>query len=294
MSALAVLKKPKSIRWFYWSVLATIVVVLAVLVLRHEANGGLDPLPVSNLIRGTGESKSLFVVVHAYRGSIEKMADVRKAIQKVRPDADVLMVQYPAWTFSNADCFKIAEHLCQEVNGYYTTNKYTNICFVGYSMGALLARKAYVYGWGRTEDLSSDPDAPPTIRPALEWATNGTVKRFVLLAGMNRGWTTRTRPRGMTVLHQFEYTAGKFIGWATGTGHLIRDCEMGSPFVANLRMQWLELIHPLPKAQRPEVIQLLGDTDDVVSSEDNRDVNVSKDFVWVQLSATKHVNATDF
>src|SRR5271166_5513999 len=62
-----------------------------------------------------------------------------------------------------------------------------------------------------------------------------------------------------------------------------------TPFVANLRIQWLDLMRSLQTAEpkpgapeldqptqdeRPVVIQLLGDRDDFVSSEDQRDVTV--------------------
>jgi pimeloyl-ACP methyl ester carboxylesterase len=288
------MKRPKFVKWLCITVAVVTLAFVTRAVLRHEANSGLNPLLKLVPVRGKPGATNLIVVVHAYNGSIQRMADVQKAIANCRPDAEILMTEYPAKTFSNADCFQIASNLCEEVSRRYESNHYASIEFVGYSMGALLARKAFVYGLGRVEDLSPDENAPATNRPPEPWAANGTVKRFVLLAGMNRGWTTRTRPRGMTLFHQFEYTAGKFIGWATDTGRLIRQCERGEPFVANLRMQWLEVVGKMPPEQQPTVIQLLGDTDDIVSDEDNRDVNVARNFVWVQMTATGHKNATDF
>jgi predicted esterase len=257
------------------------------------ANRGLN-----ELIRvepyGKSGSDRLIVVVHAYQGSNVQMSDVRKAIEESRNDAEILMVQYPAGTWSNADCFQISSKLCEEINRRYTANRYKSIEFVGYSMGALLARKSYVYACGHIEDLDPNPASKAEMRPAYEWATNGTVKRFVLLAGTNRGWSTRIRPNGMTLWHQFLYKAGKLVGWATDTGRLICQCETGEPFVANLRLQWMEAIRALPKDNQPKVIQLLGDTDDIVSSEDSRDANVARDFVWVQLAGTNHLNAAAF
>jgi predicted esterase len=245
----------------------------------------------TSLVRAAGDATNLIVVVHHYTGSSNAMADVRAAIQEVRPNSDLLMTEYPAATFSNGDCFQIAEQLCRAVNDAWAGGAYSGVEFVGYSMGALLVRKAYVYGWGRVEDLDPNPDAPASHRAPQAWVTNTT--RFVLLAGMNRGWTTRTRPNGMGFGNWLLYNTGKAIGVLTGTARLIRQCEAGEPFVANLRMQWLD-IHRINHGHRPLVIQLLGDDDNLVTREDERDVSVSKDFVWVQLSGTRHGNAGDF
>ncbi|MFL6520035.1 MAG: lipase family alpha/beta hydrolase [Chthoniobacterales bacterium] len=290
-------KAPSSLRKkiLWWTAAAAL---LAFFLLRaamqYSANQGVND-PVQFEFFGNPDSKHLIVVIHAYQGSKEKMAEVRQAIQEEHTDAEIMMVQYPPGTFSNADCFQISSKLCEHIDLCYREKPghYERIDFVGYSMGALLARKSYVYACGKIEDLNPDPEAAPSVRPAYEWATNGTVKRFVLFAGMNRGWSVRNRPSGMSLWHQSLYTAGKFIGWATDTGRLALQCETGEPFVANLRLQWLDVMRE-PGFVRPTVIQLLGDTDDIVSSEDSRDVNVSKEFIWVQLAGTNHFNATKF
>src|SRR5262249_13053254 len=188
-------------------------------------------------------------------GSSNTMSDVRDAIKAVRPNSDILMVQYPASIFSNGDCPQIAESLCQKIHRAWSTGRYRGVEFVGYSMGALLARKAYVYGWGRVEDLSKVEDSPAEHRPPQPWVTNTT--RFVLLAGMNRGWTSRTRPNGMGFSRWLQLRVGKAIGALTGTGRLIRQCEAGEPFVANLRMQWLD-VYRAGQTRLPLVVQLLG------------------------------------
>jgi pimeloyl-ACP methyl ester carboxylesterase len=44
---------------------------------------------------------------------------------------------------------------------------------------------------------------------------------------------------------------------------------------------------------RPAVVQLLGDKDDVVSTEDSRDVTVARDFIWVKVHNTGHADLID-
>jgi hypothetical protein len=245
----------------------------------------------TELVRASGKATNLIAVVHHYKGSAQKMADVRAALTDARPNSDILITEFPASTFSNGDCFQLSEQLCQALNGLWSSNSYGGVELVGYSMGALLARKAYVYGWGRVEDLNPNRDAPTTNRPPQAWVTNTT--RFVLLAGMNRGWTTRTRPNGMGLGTWLLFKVGKVIGVTTGTGRLILQCEAGEPFVSNLRMQWLD-VYRTTQPHFPLMIQLLGDNDNLVTREDERDVSVAKDFVWVQLSGTEHGNAAEF
>lgn len=291
-------KSPEQMPTKHWKLILAVVLGLVALfgltrvVLQHVAEPDPDRLLETKIIQsGPGKSTNLIIVVHGYEGSIDSMASVTEAIQAKRPDADLLLVEYPASTFSNADCFEISEKLCRRIKDVTKEHSYGNIEFVGYSMGALLARKAYVYGWGQIQD-HSPPDDPIETRLPMEWVTN--TSRFVLLAGMNRGWTTRIRPRGMSWKTRAIYTIGKLLGQTTDTGHLIRQCEAGEPFVANLRMQWLEVFRLTKGSNRPTVVQLLGDKDDIVSSEDNRDISVAKNFVWVQLSGTGHSDATSF
>jgi hypothetical protein len=284
------------------AIAAIALLAFSVFQLRYLANRGLGKLVQFQSFGNIG-ADHLIVVVHAYGGNSENMREVRETLKKSRPDAEILMVQYPAGTWSNADCFKMSSKLFDEIDLRYNKKEghYKSIEFVGYSMGALLARKCYVYACGRIEDYAPgpgdpDPEALVRTRGPRDWVKagkDGTDTRFVLFAGMNRGWSTRDRPGGMGLWHQFAYNAGKFIGWATGTGRMIRQCETGEPFVANLRLQWLEAMRN-PEIRQPTVIQLLGDTDDIVSGEDSRDASVNKNFIWVQLAGTDHFNATKF
>ena len=54
---------------------------------------------------------------------------------------------------------------------------------VGYSLGALIARKAFLYGCNQVDDVPHYNRA----NPPLDWVS--LVDRFVLLAGANCGWS---------------------------------------------------------------------------------------------------------
>jgi predicted esterase len=212
-----------------------------------------------------------------------------KLIVQARRDADVLFLKYPSHPESNANAFQIAEQMCHAINRQFAAGTYESVILVGYSRGALLLRKAYVYGHGLIQDLTS---VAGETRAAMPWVH--AVKRFVLLAGMNRGWTLRRRLPTMPIAEWLWLRFTTSIARLTGTALLLRQCENGHPFVANLRIQWLDLIRGLPPDQRPVVIQLLGDRDDLVSGEDHRDVTVARDFIWVTVSNSTHSNIVDF
>ena len=255
--------------------------VVFVLVLKHIAGRGRKT-PVTGELE-SNNSKTLIVLVHGTRNTAVYLASMRSILASLQKNADLLPVQYASNQLSNADPFLVSEQICQKIHEVHTRVDYDDIILVGYSKGALLVRKALMYGYGRVEDLDTEPGVS---RPALTWV--GKVERFVLLAGMNRGWSLRFRPKQMPRrvfwLLRFLSRFSRIIGVAK----LMNGCESGEPFVANLRLQWLDVMRGLPTQDRPTVIQLLGDRDDLVSSEDQRDVTVARDFIWVRVNCTGH------
>src|SRR5262249_549856 len=137
---------------------------------------------------------TLIVLAHGQVRTIEWVQATLKFIAHARPDADILFLQYPSRPESNADAFQIAEQMCHCINKQFETDKYEGVILVGYSRGALLLRKAYVYGHGLIEDLET---IPGETRAPMAWVD--AVKRVVLLAGMNRGWSLRRRLPSMSI-----------------------------------------------------------------------------------------------
>jgi pimeloyl-ACP methyl ester carboxylesterase len=282
----------KKLRWFHWASILAAMAIMFVVYVRIDATRSLNVLLSDKLVSKSTNAAKLVVIIHGYTGSIRSMADVQASAAEAQPEADLLLLEYPAQTFSNADCFRLSDLICERIQEHYTKKHYKHITLVGFSMGALLLRKAYVYGYGHIEDITLDAKIPDERREPLEWVQ--TVDRFVLLAGMNRGWTSREKPHGMKWHRAMLYRIGTLIGKWTNTGRLIRQCERGEPFVANLRIQWLEVMRALPAEKRPKVIQLLGRIDDLVSDEDNRDATVCKEFIFVPVNGTGHAQAIQF
>ena len=238
-----------------------------------------------------GGSRQLVVGVHAYTSSAAALRDLRQAIADALPDADLLFPDYPAGVFSSAAPERLALELVETIRAAAEARQergaaYEEIIFVGHSLGALLLRKAYAFACGHAEDLHQ------SLRPAAEeWAP--LVRRIVLLAGMNRGWNINPRPAQMQIGTWLMLCAGTLLWTWFRLGRLINSVRRGAPFLVNLRIQWLSLIGE-QRQHMPAVIQLLGDQDDIVSRDDNVDVQAGADFVYLGVPNTGHSSVIDF
>ncbi len=140
---------------------------------------------------------------------------------------------------------------------------YQRIILIGHSVGALLVRKAFVYGRGQTQDHPDGLNATAKTWPAL-------VDRLVLMSSMDRGWTLERKPEYMNYLL---YGFFRFIlrpAQRLGLGKLILASKRGSPFIVNLRIQWVNL--STTAEGYPLTILLVGQYDDMMSEADHKDL----------------------
>lgn len=239
-----------------------------------------------------GTSQHLVVLVHGYDGTPRLLNDVVTEIRKAYPNADLLRPLYQQGQTHNEDPFQVASELETRINEYEQRRQrngqaYEKIILIGYSMGALLIRKAYVYGKGSEEDR---PGWRDHTQPN-PWT--GLVERIILLAGINRGWSLNERPshRSMVVF-QVERLLSVFVRWLP-IGRMIKAIERGSPFVANLRLQWIRLAQRNPAAMAP-VVQLLGTVDTRVTMQDDADLFVHQDFIFIPVDSATHSSLIRF
>src|ERR1700746_817846 len=139
----------------------------------------------------SGSSKRVVVVLHAGALKGTKLSDVVGAVRAAVEDADIYVPDYPAGFWSSIPPQLLAEDLADRIDSLEKSRRidgisYETITLIGHSLGALLARKAYVIARGQTQDCR-EPERQPQ-----RWAM--LVDRIVLLAGMNRGWSYETRP----------------------------------------------------------------------------------------------------
>jgi alpha-beta hydrolase superfamily lysophospholipase len=176
------------------------------------------------------------------------------ALHHALPSADVFMPLMPIefWSLERAD--DIVDELRTAVDDVWAQQaalgeQYRRVVMVGFSFGSVLLRQLFCRAAGAQADATID------VGRASGWAKS--VDRMVLLAGLNRGWTTDSPvSRVASVLNS--------VG--TGIGHLLpREPTLfairrGAPFLTRTRLQWLALKR---ESLTPTLtVQLLGTRDD--------------------------------
>ncbi len=239
-----------------------------------------------------GKSLQLVVVLHGWLASGVDLANVRDTIAEAMPDADLLIPDYPAGLFSGADPIEITEELINAIaDAVGSCNKnYNEIILIGHSLGALLVRKAFAFERGEAQDRD---ESNPLVRKrnSKNWADK--VSRIILLAGTNRGWEVKNQPRHIAWQTWLLFRVShQFWRWFR-VGKLISSAHRGAPFIANLRIQWINLANRTG-TKLPLTIQLLGDRDDVVTEEDNVDVQSGAGFIYKAVRGTGHSDVIQF
>lgn len=243
-----------------------------------------------------GNHEELVVLIHAYTHSPSRLNYVKKVITDNDQliNADILMPDINAGVYSYADPVKITYEILTKIDEYWSRNQYKRIILIGHSLGALLARKIYVYACGENPEAPFEFEKTPVdlLKPK-EWAAN--VDRVILLAGMNRGWEISYH---MSLLRTTAFSIGVFLGellvLASRRKPLIFTIRKGSSFISNLRLQWLAMRNAETIQKKnggdAQVIQLLGSIDDIVSPEDNIDLVTGRDFVYMDVPNSTHEN----
>ncbi len=244
-----------------------------------------------------GRSSTLVVLLHAYTMSPDKLLAVKRVIEEQDSylDADIYVPNLNAGLLSTEDPAEIVLRLAKEVDEYWDKRKspggvdsYGRIVLVGHSLGALLARKLYVFACGENPDVPFEP--PLKGAQPREWAK--VIQRVILLAGMNRGWQISHH---LSLVNSIIWTAGVLVGNVIALFWrplLISHIRRGAPFLTQLRLQWLSMRkHASEKGAGDALtVQLLGSIDDMVSPEDNIDLVAGKDFVYLDVPSSGHAD----
>lgn len=151
------------------------------------------------------------------------------------------------------------------------TARYDRIILVGHSLGGLLLRDALLLDSGGAGE------------PAMQWTTK--VTRVVLLASPNAGYELdRLRPMVRTAARAVS-VMGKF---------LFEQFEEGSEYITELRLRWFRFMASTTQSRRPpEVVQVLGDHDDMISRENIIDAKFLRNATTIEVSDAGHSDLVD-
>ena len=71
----------------------------------------------------------------------------------------------------------------------------------------------------------------------------------------------------------------------------IRSLERGTPFIVNTRIQWIDLLR---SGQAIPIVELVPDTENLISFDNNKDITTSSEFIFVDVPNTDHASILNF
>jgi hypothetical protein len=178
-----------------------------------------------------------------------------------------LPIPYTLPWWSNRELSEIAGDVSAHIENFYISNPtVSGIILCGFSLGAMLARRAYLdaHGYG----------TPPG--QTRRWAH--AVERIVLLGAICRGFNRRRLPPH----HRLVLQASRLFGRAKA----LRSAFWGQPFASNVRVDWITLRQR--STARPLVVNVLGTHDPLVTREDAIDLEQDPDAAHVDIPGATH------
>jgi hypothetical protein len=240
-------------------------------------------------------------MLHGYQFGPDSFRHVRRSVIEERSDSHIISRQLPLQMFSTAEPAHLALNMVREIDRQTEYREqqgwppFQEIILIGHSTGALLARKVYVLACGETDEARfeglSEADHASEARP---WSR--LVSRIILFAAMNRGWSITHHLNLITAAQlYFGSVFGNFLLSALGKRLIIFQIRRGAPFLTNLRLQWIAMQKRALRDGRrlATTIQLLGTVDDLVAPNDNIDLTTGRDFLYLDVPASGHVNVID-
>jgi pimeloyl-ACP methyl ester carboxylesterase len=137
--------------------------------------------------------------------------------------------------------------------------------------------------WGHGEE---DDRIGPTRRRLGPHAWVTKVERFVSLAAPNRGWRVELT-READPLFSAASVVYSHATRLSGTAQLLHGIVTGSPFIANMRLQWIRIARRL-NDRMPLVVHLVGKRDELVSLDDSLDLAAAPGMLFKTLPALNH------
>lgn len=196
----------------------------------------------------------------------------------LKNEVDFQNAEWAGWDhdchiFSAIGAMTVAQRFCDWMDAkYFTAGGYEEIILIGHSMSGTIMRQAYLLSAGVYDD-----------RPASDWWAK--TDKLVLLAALNRGVNTK-----QTLVKIYDLIVN-FLSFASaGRRFLGQDLIFGSEFITDLRLQWMNFMNTIPQEKRPEIVQVLGRDDGIVSREDSIDLEQFPNAYHIPIPDVNHVD----
>ena len=219
---------------------------------------------------------TLFVFLHGWSRNRKDFDPLWETVRLKVPDAARYCPELPIGLCSTERAMDLSLWLAEEIER--EAAGYGRIVLVGHSCGAVLARMAWLIATGIQPGGS--------LGPALSWASR--VDRMVLLAALSAGWRSSV---AMSPWFRIKLWIGAVLDFLSEP-LFIFDLRRGSAFLTSLRLRWL-LLARLHHERLPLVVQVLGTVDDLIAPSDNIDLATGKDFHYLEVEATDHMQVVD-
>lgn len=242
------------------------------------------------------KATNLIVVIHGLWGSSAKLGSVAAAAAEAIVGSDVYVPTMPysglLGAMNSASPSEIVCALVAAIGALDTEQKrkhgesYQRIYLIGYSVGALVARKAALVAHGELADAPFEPGYE-RWKVKQDWADR--IERIVLLGGISKGWSAQSSDNWLT---STIWNIGVFFATMLPARRgMLMEARFGLPFPVQTRLQWLALGRR-PNSRMLPIVQLLGSRDNVVSPDDMMDVAVdgvaSGSHALLDMPATGH------
>ncbi len=252
----------------------------------------------------TGHSKPddrvLVVVLHGYTHNPANLSHVVQVTKGAVPLSYFLVPSLPLGLFSTAEPLRIARDIQGLIEAEISFRlmqhwqPFEEILLIGHSCGALLARKVYLLAGPESSEARFEDSIGEQLLEERPWFKQ--IKRIILLAGMNRGWSLTHHlniPRAIVMKLGIYF--GDIVLAITGARYTILQIKKGAPFITELRLQWIALRKrkELDGQQLALTVQLLGTIDDLVAPTDNIDLVTGRDFVYLDVPFSGHANVIE-
>jgi alpha-beta hydrolase superfamily lysophospholipase len=269
------------------------------MVMDSMKNADAAALPTSSPV-SSPDHKILAVVLHGYTFTPEHMSPVIRVIEETVASVSFLVPRLPLDLFSTVDPVQIARDVIVLIEKQISFRDgqgwkpFEEILLIGHSLGALLARKIYLLAGPESSEARFEDSGDKELCEGKSWFP--LIKRIVLLAGMNRGWSLTHH---LHISRMISLKIGTFFGdialAVTGRRYMIFHIRRGAPFITELRMQWLAL-HKTKTSKSQALaltVQLLGTIDDLVAPTDNIDLVTGRDFIYLDVPFSGHANVIE-